>query len=68
MPDPLAKKRKENLEDGPSNKNIKLDISQEELLKNNTIPYWNLSYEKQVSTNRQQNVTFLIMINFYTKY
>lgn len=48
MPDPLAKKRKENLEDGTTNKKIKLDIPQEERLKNSTIPYWNMPYEKQV--------------------
>lgn len=48
MPDPLVKKRKNDTENENTSKNVKLDIPQDEMLKNNTIPYWNLPYEEQL--------------------
>lgn len=48
MPDPLVKRRQENNDNEKQSKQIKLDIPQDERLKNNTIPYWALPYEEQV--------------------
>nr|XP_023017149.1 tRNA (uracil-5-)-methyltransferase homolog A isoform X2 [Leptinotarsa decemlineata] len=49
-PDPLVKKRKENAEDLHSNKKTKTEevCSQEEKLKNSTIPYHNVEYDQQL--------------------
>lgn len=47
MPDPLVKKRKQNA-DKEGDKKIKYEGTQEERLKNSTIPYWNIPYEEQV--------------------
>ncbi|KAG5890762.1 hypothetical protein JTB14_016499 [Gonioctena quinquepunctata] len=48
-PDPLVKKRKENSEEMEANKRVKLDEgSQEDRLKNSTIPYHNMEYDQQL--------------------
>ncbi|CAH1115940.1 unnamed protein product [Phaedon cochleariae] len=48
-PDPLVKKRKEDADGSNTNKKLKVEEgSQEERLKNSTIPYWNIDYKKQL--------------------
>ncbi|KAJ8923060.1 hypothetical protein NQ315_001609 [Exocentrus adspersus] len=59
-PDPLVKKRKEEAGDGGSNKKPKLDVqSQEEKLKNSTIPYWNVEYSEQLRLKQDDIKTTL---------
>uniref|UniRef100_A0A6P7GQ24 tRNA (uracil(54)-C(5))-methyltransferase n=1 Tax=Diabrotica virgifera virgifera TaxID=50390 RepID=A0A6P7GQ24_DIAVI len=57
-PDPLVKKRKEDSEEHQAKKQ-KLEGSQEERLKNSTIPYWNVPYEEQLEM-KQTNIKNLL--------
>lgn len=49
-PDPLVKKRNQEIDEQSQNKKLKTEqLSQSERLKKSTIPYWNMPYEEQVS-------------------
>ncbi|CAH1107146.1 unnamed protein product [Psylliodes chrysocephalus] len=57
-PDPLVKKRKIDSEEKLSNKS-KFEGTQEERLKNSTIPYWNLEHNEQLK-HKQDEIKKLI--------
>ncbi|XP_059052002.1 tRNA (uracil-5-)-methyltransferase homolog A [Achroia grisella] len=61
-PDPLVRKRKQDEEDTVQGKKKKEDAtkSQEERLKDATIPYWNMPYENQL-TLKEKEIRHLLM-------
>ncbi|GLV46799.1 uncharacterized protein CBL_20945 [Carabus blaptoides fortunei] len=54
MPDPLVKKRKQNADKEECGKKAKFEGTQEERLKNSTIPYWNIVYEEQLKMKQEE--------------